>query len=108
MGTPVEEIMKGLPPERQKRIQAQADSYIKEYRTLQELRKAMDLTQSEIADRQGVRQVNISNLEKRSDMLLSTLRNYVESMGCELEIFIKTPDQSHVKIEGLSGNGGNA
>jgi hypothetical protein len=33
----------------------------------------------------------ISRLEKRSDMLLSTLRRYVEAMGGKLELVAKFP-----------------
>jgi transcriptional regulator with XRE-family HTH domain len=98
MAIPLEKVINDLPPERQKRIQKKATAYIKEYKTLQELRKGLNLTQTDIADTLRVKQVSISNLEKRADMLLSTLHNYVEAMGCELEIFIKTPDQNHVKI----------
>ena len=102
MGIPVEEVMKKLPPERQKRIRAQADKYIQEYETLQELRKQLDLTQTDVAENMGVKQVSISNLEKRSDMLISTLKSYVEAMGCELEMFIKTPEKKQVKIGDLT------
>jgi predicted transcriptional regulator len=101
MGTSVEDIISSLPPERQKRIQEKADQYMLEYKTLKELRNALGFTQAEVADNQGIKQVNISNLEQRSDMLLSTLRSYVESMGCELEVTIKKPDNTHVKIEDL-------
>lgn len=101
MGKSIEDIMDGLPPERQKRIRAQADKYIREYKTLQEVRKLMGITQSDLAKRQGVNQVNISNLENRSDMLLSTLKGYIEAMGCELEIHVKIPNQSHILIDPL-------
>ncbi len=101
MEIPLENVMKEFPPERQKRIQEKADQYIKEYKTLQELRKKLNLTQTKIAKNMQINQVSVSNLEKRSDMLLSTLNSYVVALGCELEIFIKTPDQTHVKIEGL-------
>ncbi len=39
MGVPLKEVMKEISSERQKCIQAKADEYIKEYQTLQELRK---------------------------------------------------------------------
>jgi hypothetical protein len=51
-----------------------------------------------VADLQGVRQVNISNLEKRDDMHISTLRKYVEALGCELEINIRMNDKSVIRI----------
>ena len=92
-------ILKSLPPKRQKSIKAKANTYIKEYKTLQELRKSLGITQNELADLQGVRQVNISNLERRSDMHISTLRKYVEALGCELEINIRKGRETIGKIE---------
>jgi len=92
-------ILKSLPPKRQKSIKAQANTYIKEYKTLQELRKSLGITQNELADLQGVRQVNISNLERRSDMHISTLRKYVEALGCELEIHIRMGKETIGRIE---------
>lgn len=49
-------------------------------------REASRLTQAEVAVRLKIAQNNISRLEARDDMLLSTLRNYLESMGAQLEI----------------------
>ena len=49
----------------------------------------------------GVRQDTISRLEKRSDMLLSTMRQYVESMGGQLELVAKFPDRPPVVINHL-------
>lgn len=99
MSVPVNNVLNRLPRARQKHIRAKAKKYIKEYESLQELRKALGLTQTTLADRQGVKQVNISNLEKRTDMHISTLRRYVEAMGCELEINIRTPDDTVVRVD---------
>lgn len=93
---PLNAVIKKLPAKRQSRINALTEKYIKEYKSLQEFRKAIGLTQDEVANRQGVNQVNISNLEKRSDMLISTLKKYVEAMGCELEINIKMPGSDNI------------
>ena len=51
-----------------------------------------------------VRQDTISRLEKRSDMLLSTMRHYVESMGGKLELVAKFPDRPSVVIDHLGGD----
>ncbi len=102
MSISIDKVIATLPAKRRKRIQAKADIYIKEYKTLQDLRKALGLTQNAIADRQGVRQVNISNLEKRTDMHISTLKRYVEALGCELEINIRVTDTSIARIKNLT------
>ena len=67
--------------------------------TLKDLRKRAGLTQEELATALGVGQDTISRLEKRSDMLLSTLRHYIECIGGRLELIVTLPDQSSVVID---------
>ena len=50
----------------------------------------------------GISQDGVSRLEKRSDLLLSTLRNYVEAMGGELRLVAEFPDQPPVMLTGFS------
>ena len=49
--------------------------------TRRELRRARRLTQLRLAKALGITQHGVSRLEKRTDLLLSTLREYVEAMG---------------------------
>lgn len=74
--------------------------------TLKELRKRSGQTQEELAHELGVGQDTISRLEKRSDMLLSTLRHYVESIGGHLALVATFPDQSPVVIDHHGDKGG--
>jgi predicted transcriptional regulator len=53
---------------------------------LDELRRARELSQQELARTLGVNQASISKLERRTDMYLSTLRKFVEALGGELEL----------------------
>jgi len=69
--------------------------------TLKELRKGAKRTQEELAATLGVGQDTISRLEKRSDMLLSTLRQYVESVGGQLALVATFPDRPAVLIDHL-------
>lgn len=59
---------------------------------LQELRRAKEFTQTTIAQAMGIAQGDVSKIEKRTDVYVSTLRNYIEAMGGELEIRAKFPD----------------
>ena len=79
-----------------------------ELATLKDLRLAAQQTQEQLAATLGVGQDTISRLEKRSDMLLSTLRHYVESMGGKLELVAQFPDRPPVVIEhlGVAPNSG--
>ncbi len=89
--------MKALPPTRSKKIQQRA----MELATLKDLRKAAEQTQANMAASLGVGQDTISRLEKRSDMLLSTLRHYVESMGGKLQLVAQFPNRPPVVIQHL-------
>lgn len=51
--------------------------------TLAEIRKAGELTQSEVAKALGVGQAAVSKIERRHDLLLSTLREYLAAAGAE-------------------------
>jgi DNA-binding Xre family transcriptional regulator len=55
-------------------------------RTLAELRRDRGLTQAELAARLGISQSDVSKLERRDDLRLSTLRAYVEALGMDLEV----------------------
>lgn len=73
--------------------------------TLKQLRKMTKLTQTELSETMGVGQDTISRLEKRHDMLLSTLSNYIESLGAKIELVVIFPGQSPIVIDSLeSGN----
>ncbi|MBT0568928.1 XRE family transcriptional regulator [Curvibacter sp. CHRR-16] len=89
--------MAALPPKRQEQIAARA----MELATLKDLRLAAQQTQEQLAATLGVGQDTISRLEKRSDMLLSTLRHYVESMGGKLELVAQFPNRPPVVIQHL-------
>lgn len=101
MGKTLQEKMAGLDPDRRARIEAEADRMHAEYLTLQELRKAKELTQVQLAETLGIRQATVAQLEKRSDLMLSTLRSYVEAMGGHLRLVVDFPDRPPVSLEGL-------
>ena len=71
MARKLDEVMAALPKERQRRVEARA----MELATLKDLRLAALQTQEQLAVVLGVGQDTISRLERRSDMLLSTLRH---------------------------------
>jgi len=47
-------------------------------------------------------QERVTNLEKRSDVLVSTLREYIEALGGELEILATFPSRKAVTIKTVS------
>jgi transcriptional regulator with XRE-family HTH domain len=101
MARSLDDVLQGLPAERRERLEKLGNERLEEYRTLQDLRKARDLTQIRMAETLGVKQENISRLEKRSDLLLSTLRSYVGAMGGTLELVARFPDRHPVVLSSL-------
>src|SRR5580698_844981 len=65
---------------------------------LDELRSAKQLTQADMAEMLNVPQSSISRIERRADMYLSTLRNYVHALGGVLQIQAVFPDSDTVAI----------
>jgi DNA-binding transcriptional regulator YiaG len=66
--------------------------------TLRRLREARALTQSTLADLLDMDQSEVSRLERRSDMLLSTLKRFVEATGGEMHIVVSYPDGGPVEL----------
>jgi len=66
--------------------------------TLKMLRKVQDLTQVDVAHATGMSQAEISRIEQRPDILLSTLRRLVESTGGELQLVVRYPDVAAVSL----------
>jgi transcriptional regulator with XRE-family HTH domain len=85
-----------------KKVEVRAAELIAEEMTLRELRKARKLTQVRMARSLGITQDSVSRLEKRSDLLLSTLRKTVKAMGGSLSLVAKFPDRAPVVLSGLA------
>ena len=102
MAIKLSEIMGELPKERRDKIEARTAELIAEHMTLRDVRKAREFTQKRMAELLGIRQDSISKLEKRTDLLLSTLRSYINAMGGELELVVKFPDRLPVVLTGIA------
>ena len=98
----VNDKIRQLRPAQRKRVEARAAELMAEEMTLRELRKARKLTQVRIAKTLGINQDSVSRLEKRSDVLLSTLRKTVGAMGGTLSLVAQFPDRDPVVLSALS------
>ena len=85
-----------------KRVEDRAAELIAEEMSLRDLRKARKLTQTRVAKTLGITQDSVSRLEKRSDLLLSTLRKTVKAMGGDVHIVAQFPDRSPVLLSHLA------
>ena len=104
MAKTLDQKLQELSPQRQQSIKARTSALIFEERTLQTLRKQLDMTQEEMARRLQIGQENISRLEKRSDMKLSTLQAYIEALGGELDLTVQFPGHTPIKLQDIGGN----
>lgn len=81
-------------PERRARIDA-IKRAMADAERLAELRTSRGMTQVELAERLGKSQGNVSELERRDDVYLSTLREYVEGLGGRLEVAAVFDEERH-------------
>src|SRR3954449_13000355 len=102
MAVNVNDKIRKLTPARRRKVETRASELIAEEMTLRELRTARKLTQVRMARTLGITQDSVSRLEKRSDLLLSTLRKTVEAMGGNLSLVAQFPDRAPVVISGIA------
>lgn len=110
MGRSIDAVIAGLPKARRDRVEAKAarlaHDMVEHADSLGEIRKAMSKTQTEIARALGVGQVAVAQLEKRSDLLLSTLQRYVRAAGADLSLVIHTRQGAQIVLHSLGDLGG--
>ena len=96
---PLNKVIAGFSPARKKHIRTRAKELISEEMALRDIRKSRALTQEQVAKRLGGKQVYVSRLESRSDVKVSTLRDYVHALGGELQLMVTFPEGVAAKIK---------
>ncbi len=87
----------GLSPEARTQVEIEAQR-LRDEMDLAEIRRALKLSQEELAQTLQVGQAAVAKLEKRTDMYVSTLRRFIEAMGGELQIVARFPDHEvHIR-----------
>lgn len=89
-------------PKRQKAIKKRAAELIAEEMSLRDLRNARKKTQTRLAKELGIKQENVSRIEKRADLLISTLRRFIGAMGGKLRLVVEFPDRPAIELTGFS------
>ena len=102
MSRNVNDIIRRLSPAQRKRVEARATQLIAEEMTLQQLRQACKLTQEKVARSLHIGQEGVSKIEKRSDLLISTLRDYINAMGGQLSLVVEFPNREPVILSGIA------
>lgn len=98
-GRTLDDVMKSLTPMQREAIERRAGELITEEMSLGELRRALNLTQAGVAKRLKKGQDRVSRIEHNGDILLSTLQDYLESLGGELEIQCRFKDRPAVRLK---------
>jgi transcriptional regulator with XRE-family HTH domain len=104
----IDQVISRLPVQRREKIQARARELVAEETALRHLREARQLTQASMARLLGIGQDSVSRLESRSDLLLSTLKSYVEAMGGSLKLVVEFPDSGCTVLSSLGESDNNA
>ncbi|MDB5971601.1 MAG: transcriptional regulator [Hydrocarboniphaga sp.] len=94
MTVSLDTMLNEFDPAARARIADRTRDLIAEELTLRDLRQAHELTQERMAELLGVKQENVSRMERRTDLLLSTLASYVEAMGGHLKLIAEFPNGS--------------
>jgi transcriptional regulator with XRE-family HTH domain len=102
----VNDIINKLPTAQRRKVEARAARLIAEEMTLRELRHARKITQQKLAETLNIGQEGVSKIEKRSDLLMSTLRKTVEAMGGSLTLVAEFPDRDPVVLTGIASDDG--
>ncbi|MDX2042095.1 MAG: helix-turn-helix transcriptional regulator [Acidobacteriota bacterium] len=95
MAKPFRLLRDKLPPEAQAEARARANEMLEEI-ALQELRKALNLTQEQVAEAMQMNQGVVSKMEHQSDIYVSTLRKFVAALGGHLKLVASFPDKDVV------------
>ena len=98
MAKNINSYIQNLPKNRRTKIKARSLELIAEESTLQELRKALQCSQTTVAKKLRVNQAAVSKIERRADMYVSTLRSFIEAMGGRLDIVAQFPGSLPVHI----------
>src|SRR5450755_1299386 len=108
MGRTLQEVIESLPAAQRAAVEARAAALIAEELSLRDLRKQLKFTQVDVARRLKKGQDVVSCIEQRGDLLLSTLNEYIYSLGGELELVCRFKDRPPVRIASVPAVGSSA
>jgi hypothetical protein len=79
---------------------AAQDDWDHEYHaTLGQLRRELGRTQAQVAATMATHQPQVSEIERRDDILVSTARSFVAALGADLKLVAQLPDGRRVVID---------
>jgi transcriptional regulator with XRE-family HTH domain len=106
--TTLKEMMASLPAKDRAAVNARAKVLIAEEMTLRKAREAAKHTQIKVAERMGVGQDSVSQLENREDMLVSSLRKYVKALGGTVHLMVSLKGQPAFELKKIGKSAARA
>lgn len=91
-------ILHDMTPKDRAAVEVEGQRIASDARTIAEARKALALTQTQVANAMEITQGALSQMEKRDDMMVSTIQSYIEAMGGKLELVAKFPGMSPFEL----------
>lgn len=99
MAKQLSKLMKKVNPTVTEAARVQADHEIFEL-SLAQLRQVVEMSQHDLAVALGISQPSVANLEKRGcEVKISSLKRYVEALGCKLSLNVELADGRHIGIK---------
>lgn len=86
------QLIDAMPTARRQKIEKRFQESLASM-PLDELRKAREMTQLQLSEVLGVHQSEVSKIEHRADICISTLVEFVEALGGHLELRAVFPDR---------------
>ena len=94
--------LKALSAARRRKVERRYRKLLAEEMRLNELRRALGLTQAAMARKLRVNQPRVSKIERKPDATLEAMRNYVEALGGKLEVVAVFDRRRRVRIRSSS------
>lgn len=101
MNRTLAQIIAEMPDDERSEVESRTTEILAELDGLAELRRLAELTQAQVAETLDVRQPTVHQIEKRTDLYLSTLRRFVAAAGGELELRVSLPGKGTFKLTGV-------
>lgn len=108
MARSLNDIVAELPPDRQAELDPRDEKLGQEIEGLGELRHTPGKAQFDIAATLNIKQPSVSKIEKQAGMYLSALRSYVEAVGGEVELVVRLPSRTALRLQHLGDMSSNA
>jgi len=101
----LDQVIASLPPEEQALIERRTQELRLEAEALEAIRSLAELSREQLRDSleagiPGAGRPTVSEIERHADLYLSTLRRFIEAAGGEMELLVRLPGRSPLKLAG--------